>query len=85
MDDLEWKELLRLFLAQRLELNVMASALKEAGILTDWQIREMRKQASDTATAWAADEGEKVLRLIRVHGAPAATMGVPRPPGWSPE
>ena len=63
-------------MAQRLEMNVMASALKEARILTDWQIREMRKQAADTATAWAADEPEKVLKLIRVHGLPAATMGV---------
>ena len=85
MEQLELKELVRLVLAQRLEMNAMTSALKEAGILTEWQIREMRKQAADTATAWAADEEGKVLRLIRVHGSPAATMGVPRPPGWKPE
>jgi hypothetical protein len=44
----EWRQLLRLLLAQRLEINAIESDLKTAGILTDAQIKEIRTQASDT-------------------------------------
>ena len=73
----DWRELLRLLLAQRLELNAVESAVKMAGILTEQQMREIRTQALDTATAWSSQEGDDVLRLLRVHSTPAATMLVP--------
>jgi hypothetical protein len=73
----EWRRLLALLLAQRLEINALESALKTAGILTDSQIREIRTQASDTAKAWSSNEGDDVLALLRVHSSPAATMLVP--------
>ncbi len=74
------KLLLRLFLAQRLELNAIESALKNSRILTDAQIREVRAQASDTATAWVSDDSGAALALIRVHSSPGATMLVPPTP-----
>jgi len=73
----EWRLLLRLLLAQRLELNAIESALTNARILTRAQIKEIRKQASDTAGAWSAREDDDVLRLIAVHSSPDATMLVP--------
>ncbi len=76
----EWRQLLRLLLAQRLEINAIESALTNGGILTTGQINEIRKQASDTAKAWSSAEGDDVLTVIRVHSSPGATMLVP-PPG----
>jgi hypothetical protein len=73
----EWRQLLRLLLAQRLEINAVESALKNAGILTDAQVQEIRIQTSDTAKAWSSDEKDDVLTLIRVHSSPGATMLVP--------
>ena len=73
----DWSQLLRLLLAQRLELNAIESALKNASVLTDAQIKEIRKQASETATAWSSVDGDDVLRLLRIHSLPAATMLVP--------
>jgi hypothetical protein len=76
----DWRQLLTLLLAQRLEINALESALKMASILTDAQIREIRTQASDTAKAWSAKDGDDPLALLRVHSSPAATMLVPPRP-----
>lgn len=76
----EWRQLLRLLLAQRLELNAIESALKTARILTDAQIKEIRSQAADTASAWSSNDGDDVLALLRVHSSPGATMLVPPVP-----
>ncbi|SPF52044.1 hypothetical protein SBA4_4810001 [Candidatus Sulfopaludibacter sp. SbA4] len=73
----EWRQLLRLLLAQRLELNAIESALKNAHILTDAQIKEIRTQASDTAAAWSSNDSDDVLALLRVHSSRAATMLIP--------
>jgi hypothetical protein len=73
----EWSLLLRLVLAQRLEINAIESALKRAKALTDVEIREIREQASETATAWSSGDSDDVLTLIRVHSSPGATMLVP--------
>ncbi len=80
LEQSNWRQLLTLLLAQRLEMNALESALKMASILTDAQIREIRTQASDTAKAWSAKEDDDVLALLRVHSSPAATMLVPPPP-----
>jgi hypothetical protein len=72
----EWRELLRLLLAQRLEINALESALKRAGALLNAEIKAIRKQASETAEAWSSKEGD-VLRLIRIHASPGANMLVP--------
>ena len=69
--------ILRLLLAQRLGINAIVSALKTAGILTDPQIKEIRRQASDTAKAWSSNDTDDVLELIRVHSSPFATLSVP--------
>jgi len=71
----EWTQLLTLLLSQRLEMNAIESALKNASILTAAQIREIRIQAMNTAKAWSAD-GD-VLALLKVHSSPDATMLVP--------
>ena len=76
----EWRQLLRLILAQRLEINAIESALKRAGALTDVEIREIRTQASETAQAWSSNENDDVLKLIHVHSSPHATMLVPPAP-----
>jgi hypothetical protein len=76
----EWRLLLRLVLAQRLEINAIESALKRAKALTDVEIREIREQASETATAWSSGDSDDVLTLIRVHSSPGATMLVPPAP-----
>lgn len=73
----EWKQLLMLLLSQRLEINAIESALKNANILTEGQIREIRTQASDTAKAWSSQEGDDVFALLRGHSSPFATMLVP--------
>ncbi len=73
----EWKPLLRLLLSQRLEINAIESALTNARILTKEQIKQIRTQASDTAKAWSSEESDDVLRLLRVHSLPDATMLVP--------
>ena len=73
----EWRQLLRLLLAQRLELNAIESALTGAGILTLGQIKEIRTQAADTAAAWSSQDRDDVLTLLRVHATPDATMLVP--------
>jgi len=75
----EWRELLSILLAQRLELNAMESALRGAGILTGPQIKEIRTQASDTARAWSSRESDDVLTLLRVHSSPMASMTVRAP------
>ena len=74
----EWRSLLRLILAQRLEINAIESALKNAKILTDAEIREIRTQASETAKAWSSEDGDDVLKLIGIHSSPDAVMLVPR-------
>jgi hypothetical protein len=74
----EWRQLLRLLLAQRLELNAIESALKNARVLTDGQLKEIRQQASDTAKAWSSKDSDDVLALLGVHSLPAATMLVPQ-------
>ena len=53
----EWRLLLRFVLAQRLEINAIESALKNSKILTDAQIKEIRKQALQTAKAWSSEGG----------------------------
>jgi hypothetical protein len=73
----EWRQLLRLVLAQRLEINAIESALKRAKALTDVELKEIRTQASDTAKAWSSNDTDDVLTLIRVHSSSDATMLVP--------
>jgi hypothetical protein len=73
----EWRQLLRLVLAQRLEINAIESALKRAKALTDVELREIRTQASDTAKAWSSNDTDDVLALISVHSSSYATMLVP--------
>ncbi len=77
MNEGQWRELLTILLAQRLEINALESALKNASILTGAQIREVRTQASDTAKAWSSRDSDDVLALLRVHSSPLATMGLP--------
>jgi hypothetical protein len=72
-----WRLLLRLLLAQRLEMNAVESALKNARVLTDAHIKEIRTQASDTAAAWSSEESDDLLKLLRIHASPDATMLVP--------
>ena len=73
----EWRQLLTLFLSQRLEINAIESALKSANVLTETQIRDIRTQASDTAKTWSSNPSDDVLELLRVHSSPRATMLVP--------
>ncbi len=80
MDNLtagNWKELLTILLAQRLEINALENALKAASILTAGQIKDIRAQATDTARAWTSKEGDDALALLRAHSSPLATMSVP--------
>ena len=56
----EWRELLTILLAQRLEINAIETALKQASVLTDAQIKEIRTQTSDTAKAWSSRGGDDV-------------------------
>jgi hypothetical protein len=73
----EWRQLLRLVLAQRLEINAIGSALKRAKALTDAELKEIRTQASDTAKAWSSGDSDDVLKLIGIHSSSDATMLVP--------
>jgi hypothetical protein len=73
----EWRQLLRILLSQRLEINAIESALKNAQVLTDAQIKEIRKQALDTAAAWSSRDTDDVLTLLKVHSSPCASMLVP--------
>ena len=73
----DWRELLTLVLAQRLEINAIESALKSANILSGAQIREIRTQVLDTARPWSSREDDDVLTLVRAHSSPFATMSVP--------
>lgn len=73
----EWRQLLTLVLAQRLELNAIESVLKRAEVLTDSEVKAIRSQALDTARAWSSQEADDVLALIRVHSSPNANMLVP--------
>lgn len=73
----EWRLLLTLVLAQRLEINAIESALKRAKALTDVEIKAIRTQASETAEAWSSGDLDDVLTLIRVHSSSGATMLVP--------
>ena len=75
----EWAELLTLLLSQRLEMNAIESSLKQAGILSEEQVRQIRKQAFETAKAWSSQKGDDVLRLLRIHASPFANMNVPPP------
>lgn len=77
IDQGAYRLLLELVLAQRLEINVMESALKAAGVLTDSQIQEIRLQASKSAEVWSQDDSIDVLGLIRMHSSPNANMLVP--------
>ena len=76
----EWRELLTILLAQRLEINAIETALKQASVLTDAQIKEIRTQTSDTAKAWSSRDGDDVLTLLRVHSSAFASMGMPPKP-----
>jgi hypothetical protein len=76
----EWRELLTLVLAQRLELNAIESALKRSKLLTNLEIQAIRKEAVETAKAWSSREDDDVMALIRIHSSPAATMQVPPVP-----
>ncbi len=69
--------LLALVLAQRLEINAIESVLKRAKALTDAEVKAIRTQASQTATAWSSDDRDDVLALIRIHSSSEATMLVP--------
>ncbi len=69
--------LLKLILAQRLEMNVIESALQNAGVLTKSQIDEIRRQAAKSAEDWSRGGETELLKLIRAHSMPGATMLVP--------
>jgi len=73
----EWNVLLRLLLAQRLELNAVESAVVNANILNREQVKEIRRQARETAQAWGSRPDDDVLKLLKVHSSPDATMSVP--------
>ena len=77
IDQGEYRLLLELVLAQRLEINAIESALKDARVLTDAQIQQIRLEASKTAEVWSRDDSIDVLRLIRMHSFPNANMLVP--------
>jgi len=77
MDPGDYRLLLQLILAQRLELNAIESALKDAKVLTESQAREIRYQAAKTAEAWSRDETVDLTKLLHIHSSPGATMLVP--------
>ncbi|HTS31357.1 MAG TPA: hypothetical protein VMH81_36040 [Bryobacteraceae bacterium] len=74
----EWRRLLTILLAQRLELNAIESALKNAGVVTGEKLKEIRTQATNTAAAWSSQADDDVLRLLSIHSQPGATMLVPQ-------
>lgn len=75
--DPDWRSLLRLLLAQRLELNAVEAALVACGALTDAHVKTIRTQAADTAKAWSQEAGDDILALIRIHSLPEASMRIP--------
>ena len=75
----EWRELLSILLAQRLELNALESVLRSSSILTAAQIKDIRTQAADTAKAWSSREDDDVLKLLRIHSLPQASMTLQPP------
>jgi len=77
IDQGAYRLLLQLVLAQRLEINAIESALKNAGALADSQIQEIRLQASKAAEVWSRDGGIDLLGLIGVHSSPTANMLMP--------
>jgi len=77
IDQGAYRLLLQLLLAQRLEINAIESALKNAGALADSQIQEIRRQASKAAEVWSRDGGIDLLGLIRMHSSPSANMLMP--------
>jgi hypothetical protein len=60
----EWKLLLRLMLSQRLEINAIETALTSSKALTEGQVKEIRKQASQAAKSWSSDDSDNMLTLI---------------------
>ena len=72
--------MLKLVLAQRFEINAIENALQGAKILTYPQVMEIRAQAAQTAEAWGADENQDLMKLLRIHALPYATMTVPLSP-----
>jgi hypothetical protein len=78
-NDPELRRLLRLLLAQRLEINALESVLTRAGVLTEAHLHEIRTQAAGTAKAWSSEESDDVLTLLQVHSLPTASMRVPPP------
>jgi hypothetical protein len=79
----EWRTLLCLLLAQRLELNAIEGVLIASGALTEAHLKEIRQQASDTAKAWSSETGDDVLSLLRIHSLPEAKMRVSPPESQS--
>jgi len=77
IDQAAYRLLLQLVLAQRLEINAIESALKNAGALADSQIQEIRLHATGTAEVWSRDGDLDLLGLIRMHSHPNANMLVP--------
>jgi hypothetical protein len=73
----EWRLLLRLLLSQRLEMNAIEGVLTAAGVLTAEHLKEIRTQAAETAKAWSSDESDDVLKLLKVHSLPTASMRIP--------
>jgi hypothetical protein len=80
IDQGAYRLLLQLVLAQRLEINAIESALKNAGALADSQIQEIRLQSAKAAEVWSRDAGIDLLGLIRVHSSPNAKMLMPLSP-----
>jgi hypothetical protein len=77
IDQGAYRLLLQLVLAQRLEINAIESTLKNAGVLADSQIREIRLQASKAAEVWSRDGSIDLLGLIRMHASPNANTLMP--------
>ena len=77
--DPDWRSLLRLLLAQRLELNAIEGVLVASGGLSDANLKTIRTQAADTAKAWSQEADDDILALLRIHSLPEASMRVPPP------
>lgn len=75
----DWRMLLRLLLAQRLELNAVEAALLDVGSLTSAHLEEIRSQAADTAKAWSQEDDDDILALVRIHSLPHAGVRIPPP------
>jgi hypothetical protein len=77
IDEGAYRLLLQYVLAQRLEINAIESALRNAGALADSEIQEIRLQAARTAEVWSRDGEIDLLGLIRMHASPNANMLMP--------